>query len=93
MQYLNLTKDDSVLCITSASVSSSSSTRACAHNSRCRGDNALHYAIAAQVKRIHAVDMNPAQGHLLELKLAAIAALPYEDFWKVRTSDFDLDHR
>lgn len=65
MQYLNLTKDDSVLCITSA------------------GDNALHYAIAAQVKRIHAVDMNPAQGHLLELKLAAIASLPYEDFWKM----------
>lgn len=51
-----------------------------------RGDNALHYAIAAQVKRIHAIDMNPAQGHLLELKLAAISTLPYEDFWKVRPS-------
>lgn len=25
--------------------------------------------------------MNPCQGHLLELKLAGINALPYEDFW------------
>lgn len=45
------------------------------------GCNALHYAIAAQPHRIHAVDMNPVQGHLLELKLAGIAALDYEDFW------------
>lgn len=44
MQHLELTHDDSVLCITSA------------------GDNALHYAIAAQPKRIHAADMNPCQG-------------------------------
>ncbi|PPR00108.1 hypothetical protein CVT24_008964 [Panaeolus cyanescens] len=45
------------------------------------GDNALHYAIAAQPKRIHCVDMNPCQGHLLELKLAAIQSLPYTDFF------------
>ncbi|SCV73196.1 BQ2448_7121 [Microbotryum intermedium] len=69
MEHLRLTKDDSLLCITSA------------------GDNALHYAIAVQLgqqpKRIHAVDMNPCQGHLLELKLASICALDYEDHWKL----------
>ena len=65
MQHLNLTKDDSILCITSA------------------GDNALHYAIDAEPKRIHCVDMNACQGHLLELKLACIAALDYEEFWSL----------
>lgn len=65
MQHLNLTQDDSILCITSA------------------GDNALHYAIAAQPQRIHCVDMNACQGHLLELKLACIAALDYEEFWSL----------
>lgn len=25
--------------------------------------------------------MNPCQGHLMELKLAAISALSYDDFW------------
>ncbi|SGY13011.1 BQ5605_C043g12060 [Microbotryum silenes-dioicae] len=70
MKYLKPTKDDSILCITSA------------------GDNALHYAIAGepgqQPRRIHAVDMNPCQGHLLELKLASICALDYEDHWKAK---------
>ena len=47
------------------------------------GDNALHYAIAAECKRINAVDMNPCQGHLLELKLACIASLEYEEFWQM----------
>lgn len=47
------------------------------------GDNALHYAIAARPQRIHCVDMNPCQGHLLELKLACIASLTYEDFWSL----------
>jgi betaine lipid synthase len=28
-------------------------------------------------------DMNPCQGHILELKLAAIHALEYADFWKI----------
>ncbi|KAH0445918.1 hypothetical protein IEQ34_025248 [Dendrobium chrysotoxum] len=65
MQHLNLTKDSSILCITSA------------------GDNALHYAISAEPKRIHCVDMNACQGHLLELKLACIAALDYEEFWSL----------
>ena len=45
------------------------------------GDNALHYAISAQPRRIHCVDMNPCQGHLLELKLAAASALSYDEFW------------
>ncbi|KAI0338707.1 hypothetical protein BDW22DRAFT_1415383 [Trametopsis cervina] len=45
------------------------------------GDNALHYAIEARPKTIHCVDMNPCQGHLLELKLAAVSALEYDDFW------------
>ncbi|OCF42021.1 betaine lipid synthase [Kwoniella heveanensis CBS 569] len=45
------------------------------------GDNVLHYALAASPARIHAVDMNPCQGHILELKLAAIQALDYHDFW------------
>ncbi|KAJ7188360.1 hypothetical protein C8R46DRAFT_1157429 [Mycena filopes] len=45
------------------------------------GDNALHYAVAASPKRIHCVDMNPCQGHLMELKLASIASLDYNDFF------------
>lgn len=48
------------------------------------GDNALEYAISKQPRRIHCIDMNPCQNHLLELKLACIASdLPYEDFWKM----------
>ncbi|KAG8984034.1 hypothetical protein FRB93_006827 [Tulasnella sp. JGI-2019a] len=76
VERLGITKDDSILAITSA------------------GDNVLHYAIAAGVERIHAVDMNPCQGHILELKLAAIQALEYSDFWKIfgegRHPDFDI---
>ncbi|KAJ7132836.1 hypothetical protein C8R43DRAFT_1206637 [Mycena crocata] len=45
------------------------------------GDNALHYAVASSPQRIHCVDMNPCQGHLMELKLAAIKSLEYEDFF------------
>ncbi|EST06244.1 Methyltransferase domain protein [Kalmanozyma brasiliensis GHG001] len=63
MQHINLGRDDSILCITSA------------------GDNALHYAVAGKPRRIHAVDMNPCQGHLLELKLACIASLTYDEMW------------
>ncbi|CRK44848.1 hypothetical protein BN1723_019577, partial [Verticillium longisporum] len=33
--------------------------------------------------RIHAVDLNPTQNHLLELKVASYCALPYEDFWRL----------
>ncbi|KAF9311353.1 hypothetical protein BG003_007503 [Podila horticola] len=47
------------------------------------GDNALEYALQGHPHRIHCVDMNPCQNHLLELKLAAINTLPYTDFWKL----------
>ncbi|KAF9973226.1 hypothetical protein BGZ73_003564 [Actinomortierella ambigua] len=47
------------------------------------GDNALEYALKGQPARIHCVDMNPCQNHLLELKLAAISHLDYADFWKM----------
>lgn len=47
------------------------------------GDNILSYARQSPA-RIHAVDLNPTQNHLLELKVAAYtAALPYPDFWKI----------
>ncbi|KAH9906300.1 hypothetical protein F4778DRAFT_642168 [Xylariomycetidae sp. FL2044] len=46
------------------------------------GDNILSYA-AQKPARIHAVDLNPTQNHLLELKVAGYLSLPYEDFWKI----------
>ncbi|KAI0882252.1 uncharacterized protein GGS22DRAFT_49684 [Annulohypoxylon maeteangense] len=46
------------------------------------GDNLLSYALQSPA-RIHAVDLNPTQNHLLELKVAAFSSLPYEDFWKI----------
>ncbi|KAF8936299.1 hypothetical protein BGZ58_004364 [Dissophora ornata] len=56
------------------------------------GDNALEYALQGEPSRIHCVDMNPCQNHLLELKLAAIKNLSYSDFWQMfgdgRHSDF-----
>lgn len=47
------------------------------------GDNLLEYLVSASPKRIHAVDLNPNQNHLLELKIAAFQALSYADFWKM----------
>lgn len=47
------------------------------------GDNLLEYLVSASPKRIHAVDLNPNQNHLLELKIAAFQNLPYADFWKM----------
>jgi betaine lipid synthase len=48
------------------------------------GDNILSYAsLEKPPARIHAVDLNPSQNHLLELKVASYMALPYEDFWKL----------
>jgi betaine lipid synthase len=47
------------------------------------GDNALSYAISAQPSRIHCVDLNPCQNHLLELKLAALVSLPHHDIWQL----------
>ncbi len=46
------------------------------------GDNILSYAMKSPA-RIHAIDLNPSQNHLLELKVASYTALPYEDFWKI----------
>lgn len=46
------------------------------------GDNILSYALQSPA-RIHAVDLNPTQIHLLELKVAAYLSLPYGDFWKI----------
>ncbi|SMR49971.1 unnamed protein product [Zymoseptoria tritici ST99CH_3D1] len=46
------------------------------------GDNILSYALQ-RPKRIHAVDLNPNQNHLLELKVAAFRSLEYQDFWKM----------
>lgn len=45
------------------------------------GCNALDYLLSG-VAGVHAVDMNPIQNSLLELKKAAIQTLAYEDFWK-----------
>ncbi|KAI1298971.1 hypothetical protein EDD11_006593 [Mortierella claussenii] len=47
------------------------------------GDNALEYALHGQPNRIHCVDMNPCQNHLLEIKLASIQNLPYAEFWQM----------
>jgi betaine lipid synthase len=46
------------------------------------GDNILAYALNGP-KRIHSVDLNPTQNHLLELKVAAFTALGYTDVWKL----------
>lgn len=51
LQYMNLSKDDVMLVITSA------------------GDNALEYALAAQPKRIHCVDMNPCQVRKIRMSI------------------------
>lgn len=48
------------------------------------GDNILSYAAMDKPpRRFHCVDLNPHQGHLLELKLAALKSLSYDDFWKI----------
>lgn len=46
------------------------------------GCNALDYALAG-AGQVHAVDMNPRQNALLELKLAGIRHLDYEDFFSM----------
>src|SRR5271163_748182 len=44
------------------------------------GCNALDYALQGP-RAIHAVDMNPRQNALLELKIAGIRHLEYDDFF------------
>ncbi|MGE0756184.1 MAG: DUF3419 family protein [Pirellulaceae bacterium] len=46
------------------------------------GCNALDYLLAG-ARRVHAVDMNPRQNALLELKVAAIRRLDYERFFQM----------
>ena len=46
------------------------------------GCNALDYALAG-AGHVHAVDMNPKQNHLLELKIAGLRHLDYDTFWKL----------
>lgn len=46
------------------------------------GDNILSFCLESP-RRVHAVDLNPTQNHLLELKVAAFTALPYADVWKM----------
>ena len=46
------------------------------------GCNALDYAIAG-AGHVYAVDMNPRQNALLELKIAGIRRLQFEDFFKL----------
>ncbi|KAF2644905.1 betaine lipid synthase [Massarina eburnea CBS 473.64] len=46
------------------------------------GDNILSFCLESP-RRVHAVDLNPTQNHLLELKVAAFTALGYADVWKL----------
>ena len=46
------------------------------------GCNAIDCALAG-AGHVHAVDMNPKQNHLLELKLAGVRHLNYQTFWKL----------
>ena len=46
------------------------------------GDNILDYLLEGP-RRVHAVDLNPNQNHLLELKVAAFTALSHSDTWKL----------
>jgi betaine lipid synthase len=46
------------------------------------GDNILAFCLE-NCRRVHAVDLNPSQNHLLELKVAAFTALGYQDVFKL----------
>ena len=46
------------------------------------GCNALDYALC-EPNHVYAVDMNPRQNALLELKKAAIKCLPFDEFFKM----------
>ena len=45
------------------------------------GDNLLDYIQACKPRHVYAVDLNPNQTHLLELKVASYQALTYSEFW------------
>ncbi|MBC8116168.1 MAG: DUF3419 family protein, partial [Candidatus Saccharimonas sp.] len=46
------------------------------------GCNAIDYALAG-AGHVHAVDMNPKQNHLLDLKLVGAKHLDHATFWKL----------
>lgn len=46
------------------------------------GCNALDYALCGP-KRVYCVDLNPRQNHVLELKLAGIRSLQFDDFFEL----------
>jgi len=46
------------------------------------GDNVLDYLLECP-RRVHSVDLNPNQNHLLELKVASFVALGHADVWKL----------
>ena len=46
------------------------------------GCNAIDYALAG-AGHVYAVDMNPKQNHLLDLKLVGARQLDYETYWKL----------
>jgi S-adenosylmethionine-diacylglycerol 3-amino-3-carboxypropyl transferase len=46
------------------------------------GCNTLDYALT-EPKAVYAVDLNPRQNALLELKLAGVRHLEFEDFWRM----------
>jgi len=54
------------------------------------GCNVLDYALTGPV-RIHAVDANPRQTALLELKLAGIKALGFDDFFAIFGTGYHRD--
>jgi S-adenosylmethionine-diacylglycerol 3-amino-3-carboxypropyl transferase len=56
------------------------------------GCNALDYALLAP-RRIHCVDANPRQTALLELKLAGVRALDFDDFFHLFGEGFHPDVR
>ena len=56
------------------------------------GCNALDYAIQAP-RKVYAVDANPRQTALLELKLAGIRALDHEDFFRMFGDGYHPDVR
>ena len=56
------------------------------------GCNALDYALCGP-QHVYAVDMNPRQNALLDLKIAGIKTLPFEDFFRLFGYGFHPDAR
>ena len=56
------------------------------------GCNALDYALCGP-NHVHAVDMNPRQNALLDLKIAGIKSLEFEDFFRLFGYGFHPDAR